>query len=339
MNDRGNSIVPEDAHSVGEAERFQLLVDAVQDHAIYMIDPHGVVTNWNSGARAHQGLHADEIVGQHISRFYTREDRAAGLPGRVLETAPRGPDIEAEGWRVRKDGTRFWAAVVIDAIRDPDGELIGFAKITRDITERRGPASAARERASVPPAGQRRHRLRALHAGPERHRHQLERRGRAHQGLHGRRNHRPAFLAILHRRGSRGRACRRARSQTAAREGRFEAEGWRVRKDGSLFWANVVIDPIRDEDGELLGFAKITRDITERREAQMAIEKTQAQLAQIAEDGGARAAHRRRRARFQQPADGGQRLHPDDQAAARARSEGPRARGSHRACRAARRRR
>ena len=110
---------------------------ASSDYALYMLDPDGRVTNWNTGAEAIKGYKADEIVGQHFSRFYTEEDRAAGEPARALATALAEGKYENEAWRVRKDGTRFWANVVIDPIHDEQGRLIGFAKITRDITERR----------------------------------------------------------------------------------------------------------------------------------------------------------------------------------------------------------
>jgi PAS domain S-box-containing protein len=117
--------------------RFQLLVEAVKDYAIYLLDPEGYVASWNSGAERIKGYSADEIIGQHFSRFYTPEDRASGLPQRVLETAYREGKFEAEGWRMRKDGTRFWTSIVVDPIIDPAGGLIGFAKVTRDLTERR----------------------------------------------------------------------------------------------------------------------------------------------------------------------------------------------------------
>lgn len=116
--------------------RFRLLVEGVTDYAIYMLDPTGTVTNWNAGAQRIKGYAADEIVGLHFSHFYTDEDRAQGLPAHALETARSTGRYEAEGWRQRKDGSRFWASVVIDAISDDDGTLIGFAKITRDVTER-----------------------------------------------------------------------------------------------------------------------------------------------------------------------------------------------------------
>ncbi|MFL5201948.1 MAG: PAS domain S-box protein, partial [Microvirga sp.] len=117
--------------------RFQLLVDAVTDYAIYMLDPTGIVSSWNAGAQRFKGYTESEILGRHFSQFYTDEDLATELPRRALETAAREGKFEAEGWRLRKDGTRFWASVVIDPIRNDRGELIGFAKITRDITERR----------------------------------------------------------------------------------------------------------------------------------------------------------------------------------------------------------
>ena len=121
-----------------ESERiFRLLVNGVVDYAIYMLSPEGIVSNWNAGGQRIKGYSADEIVGQHFSRFYTDADRAAGRPARALEIARTTGRYEEDGWRVRKDGTFFWASVVIDPVRDDDGELIGFAKITRDITERR----------------------------------------------------------------------------------------------------------------------------------------------------------------------------------------------------------
>src|SRR5918911_2535529 len=120
-----------------DESQFRRLVQAVVDYAIYMLDPSGIVTSWNLGAERAKGYTEAEIVGQHFSRFFTEEDRAAGLPERALRIARETGRFESEGWRVRKDGSRFWAHAVLDAIRDADGQLVGFAKITRDITERR----------------------------------------------------------------------------------------------------------------------------------------------------------------------------------------------------------
>jgi PAS domain S-box-containing protein len=129
-------------------QRYSVLVDGVTDYAIFMLDPSGIVTNWNRGAERIKGYRAQEIVGRHFSCFYTEEDRAANMPQRALEIAARDGRHEAETWRVRKDGSRYWANVVIDAIKDNDGQLIGFAKITRDVTQRIE-AERAREEARI----------------------------------------------------------------------------------------------------------------------------------------------------------------------------------------------
>ncbi len=123
--------------SLTEEGRYRLLVEAVTDYAIYLLDPSGIVTTWNPGAQRFKGYTAPEILGQHFSRFYTEEDRKIDLPTRALAAARSEGKFEAEGWRVRKDGSRFWAFVIIDPIRLPTGEIIGYAKITRDLSERK----------------------------------------------------------------------------------------------------------------------------------------------------------------------------------------------------------
>jgi PAS domain S-box-containing protein len=264
-----------------ETERkFRLLVQAVKDCAIYMLDPSGVIVNWNSGAERLKGYSAAEIVGQHFSKFYTRDDRMAGMPSRVLDMAARDGHYESEGWRVRKDGGRFWAAIEIDAIRDENNELIGFAKVTRDITERQIAQQALRETARqfrTLIAGVTDYALFMLdpnglvvnwNTGAERIK------GYAADEIIG--QHFSRFYTERDR--ASGLPARVL--QAATQEGRFEGEGWRVRKDGSLFWANAVMDRITDENGALIGFAKITRDITERRNAQFALQEALAQRAQ-----------------------------------------------------------
>src|ERR1700683_2974525 len=119
-------------------ERFKLLVQSIQDYAIFMLDPSGHVLTWNAGAERFKGYRAQEIIGQHFSKFYLPEALARGLPEQELEIASRTGAFEDEGWRVRKDGSLFWANVVITAMRDADGQLLGFANITRDVTQRRG---------------------------------------------------------------------------------------------------------------------------------------------------------------------------------------------------------
>src|SRR5467141_938496 len=259
--------------------RFRLLVEGVVDYAIYMLDPDGIITNWNAGARRIKGYEAEEVIGRHFGMFYLPEDREAGMPARSLATAREKGKFEAEGWRIRKDGTKFLASVVIDPIYE-DGELIGFAKITRDITEPNKSAEALKE-------SERHFRL-LVNGVTDYALYMLDPNGIVSNwnpggqrikgyspgeiiGQHFSRFYSPADQAA-------GRPARALR--LALENGRYEEEGWRVRKDGTFFWASVVIDPIRDDDDKLLGFAKITRDISERREAQLNLEKIQRQLAE-----------------------------------------------------------
>jgi PAS domain S-box-containing protein len=266
--------------SLFESERrFRLLVEGVVDYAIYMLDPDGIITNWNAGAKRIKGYEAEEVIGRHFGMFYLPEDRDAGMPARSLNTARETGKFEAEGWRIRKDGTKFLASIVLDAVYEK-GELIGFAKITRDITEREKSAQALRESESqfrllvggvtdyalymLDPNGI----ITNWNAGGHRIKGYLP---EEIIGQHFSRFYTPADQAA-------GRPARALR--LALENGRYEEDGWRVRKDGTFFWASVVIDPIRDDENRLIGFAKITRDISERREAQLNLERIQRQLAE-----------------------------------------------------------
>lgn len=141
-----NQAPPTLAPDITAGERhLRVLIDSVHDYAIYMLDPNGIVISWNRGAQRFKGYRATEIIGQHFSRFFREEDVRSDLPSRILATALADGRLEAEGWRVRKDGTPFWASVVVEPVRDDDGSLIGFAKVTRDITERRQAQQALEE--------------------------------------------------------------------------------------------------------------------------------------------------------------------------------------------------
>ncbi|MGE0257603.1 MAG: PAS domain S-box protein [Alphaproteobacteria bacterium] len=264
----------------GSDQLFRLLVEGVIDYAIFLLDAEGRITTWNSGAERIKGYRADEVIGSHFSRFYTEEDRLAGVPDRVLRTAADTGRFETEGWRVRKDGTRFWANVVIDAIRDRDGRLIAFAKVTRDMTERVGAQTALRESEE---------RFRILVQGVADYAiYMLDPDGRiTNWNLGGVRikgytakeivgQHFSVFFTEEDR--AKGEPEREI--ATATRDGRFEGEGWRVRRDGTMFWAGVVLDRILDHDGNLLGFAKVTRDLTEKKKAEEELERTRAAFAQ-----------------------------------------------------------
>jgi PAS domain S-box-containing protein len=262
------------------ADRFQLLVNSVTDYAIYMLDAEGHIATWNPGARRFKGYEAEEVIGEHFSRFFTEEDRAEGRPQRALRIAATEGRFESEGWRVRKDGTRFWAHVVIDPVRSDQGEIIGFAKITRDVTDKKQAESAlfqSEQRFRMLVQGVRDYAIYMLdptgkisnwNSGAE------AIKGYSEQEIVG--QHFSRFYTEEDReRGEPARAL-----QTALTEGKYEREAWRVRKDGTYFWASVVIDPIFDELGNHIGFAKITRDVTDRRNAQLELEEARAALFQ-----------------------------------------------------------
>ena len=183
-------------------ERFRLLIAAVQDYAIFMLSPDGVIVSWNAGAQRSTGYTEDEIIGQHFRVFYPPEVQARRHPEHELELALRDGSYTEDGWRIRKDGSRFWANVVITPVFDPAGRHVGFAKVTRDITERRDAEEALRQSEErFRRAGRDRPGLRDLHALARRRDRQLERRRRADQGLPGRRDHRPALPRVLPARG------------------------------------------------------------------------------------------------------------------------------------------
>jgi PAS domain S-box-containing protein len=249
-------------------ERYRLAIQSVKDYAIFMLDPEGRVQTWNSGAESIKGYLADEIVGHSISRFYTPEDVADGRPQRLLSIAVRDGRVEDEGWRVRKDGTRFWADVVITSLWDASGKLFGFSKVTRDLTARRAAEEALRQ-------SEQRFRL-LIQSVKDYAIFMLDPQGHVatwNAGATNIKGYTPEEIIGQHF--SRFYLPEEVASgkcelelEVAVAEGRFEEEGWRVRKDGTRFWANVVIQPMRDLDGRLLGFAKVTRDLTDRRNAE-----------------------------------------------------------------------
>ena len=244
-------------------QRFELLVESVRDYAIFMLDPQGIVLTWNAGAERIKGYKAEEIIGEHFSRFYPPEALARGLPDLELKVASQTGVFEDEGWRVRKGGALFWANVVITAMRDPGDHLVGFAEVMRDLTQRRAHEEDLRrseERFRLLVEGVREYAIFMLDAngrvatwnvGAERIK------GYAASDIIGQ------HFSVFYPEEVRESGWPEHELKVAADAGSFVDTGWRVRKDGSAFWANVTITALRDDSGRLIGFAKLTRDLTE----------------------------------------------------------------------------
>ena len=243
---------------LGSEHVFRTLVDSIRDYAIFLLDPEGNVVTWNPGAERINGYRPHEIIGKNFRPFYPPEDLAIDKPGHELKVAAERGSYEDEGWRIRKDGIRFWASVVITRIGDERGKLIGFGALIRDMTERRETELQYRRLIegvtdyaiySLDPSG----RITSWNSGAKRLK------GYESDEIIG--QHFSKFYVPED-------AARDLPSrvlEVAAREGHYEAEGWRVRKDGQRFWSSVVVTPIRDDRGTLVGFSKITRDVTDRK--------------------------------------------------------------------------
>ncbi|MCH2242680.1 MAG: PAS domain S-box protein, partial [Aquabacterium sp.] len=255
-----------DLLAAGNDEAYRRLVDGIRDYAVFFLTPQGHIASWNAGAQAIKGYAPHEIIGRHFSVFYTDDALARGWPAEELRRAAASGRLEDEGWRLRKDGSRFWANVVITAVRGADGTLLGYSKVTRDLTERRAQEQRLAESERnlrllvssvvdyaiyrMDPQGV----ITSWNRGAERIK------GYSAQeaiGRHFSMFYLPQDVAD----GVPQQGLRRAE-----RHGRHATEGWRVRKDGSRLWASITITAIRDEDGTLLGYSKVTRDLTERRQ-------------------------------------------------------------------------
>ena len=262
-------------------ERFRLLVDAVEEYAIFMLSPEGIVVSWNAGAQRNNGYRADEIIGRHFRAFYPREQQEGRHPEYELERALNDGHYSEEGWRLRKDGSEFWAHVLITAVFDDAGQHLGFAKVTRDITANRDAQEALRQSEErfrllveavgdyaifmLDPDG----RVVSWNTGAQRSK------GYTSREIIGQ------HFRIFYPEESQADRHPERELEIALAEGRYEEEGWRIRKDGTRYWANVVITAMFNDIGEHIGFAKVTRDRTEQRIAEQEREQTNAELEEL----------------------------------------------------------
>ncbi|HKQ29452.1 MAG TPA: PAS domain S-box protein [Burkholderiales bacterium] len=261
---------------LGLANPYEQLVQGMSDYAILMLDAEGHVVTWNRGAERLKGYAPAEIIGRHFSVFYPQEAIDRRWPQQELKMAAESGRLQEEGWRVRKDGSRFWADVIITAMRDDTGALRGFSKVTRDLTERRRQEESIRQSEErfrllvegvkdyaiylLDPEG----RIASWNAGAERIK------GYQSQEIIGK------HFSTFYPDEAISKKWPEQELAMAREHGRFEDEGLRVRKDGSTFWANVTVTPLYDRQGLLVGYAKVTRDLTDRKRVE-ALEKAERQ--------------------------------------------------------------
>jgi PAS domain S-box-containing protein len=246
------------------------LIDQVVDYAIVALDGSGTIESWNAGAQQLKGYSAEEAIGRSFSMFYTDEDRRDGLPLSLLEEARVKGRVDSRGWRVRKDGTRFWGDAVITALHDDDSHLIGFAKVTRDLTaqhELEESLKRSEERFRLLVSQVKDYSIIALDASGT-----IESWNSGAQQLKGYSAEEAIgqSFSMFYTDEDRRHGLPLQLLNAARHEGRVRDSGWRVRKDGTRFWGDVVITAIHDGDGQLTGFAKVTRDLTEHKELEEA---------------------------------------------------------------------
>jgi PAS domain S-box-containing protein len=260
----------------------QRMIDTVEDYAIILLDNNGIIQNWNRGAQKIKQYTEQEAVGMHFSVFYMPEDRELKLPERMLHQAGTNGRASLEGWRLRKDGSTFWGSITLAALYDETGNVVGFSKVTRDLTERKSSEDnlktyaidLERINSELKKSEERFHRMisevqdyaiilldpngaiRNWNVGAQKIK------GYTADEIIGK------SFEVFYRPEDQAAGLPKQLLAKAIKEGRATHEGWRLRKDGTQFWGSIVITALHDEDGEIIGFSKVTRDLTERKLAE-----------------------------------------------------------------------
>ncbi|MCE7066989.1 PAS domain S-box protein [Dyadobacter sp. CY326] len=265
-------------------ERFRLLVEGVQDYSIYMLDAEGNIVTWNEGGQQLTGYFSSEIIGKHFSIFYNAHDLLSNKPAIELETARNVGKYEEEGWRVKKNGSVFWASIVLTALYNDENKLIGFSKVTKDLTEQNREKAAIRQ-------SEERYRL-LVEQVTDYAIFMLDEKGRIvswNEGAKRIKGYMPhevigKYFSIFYPEDEIFNGKPAYELKVARQVGKYEEEGWRIRKDGSRFWANVVITAVYNQDRNLVGFSKVTRDLTERKKAEQIAQDNSEKYRQIARE-------------------------------------------------------
>ncbi|MCE3228185.1 MAG: sensor histidine kinase [Bacteroidetes bacterium] len=263
-----NDLIKALKKAAGKTDLYRKMIEEIEDYAIILMDKHGFIQDWNRGAQKIKGYTEEEIIGKHFSIFYLPDDLESGLPGRLITEARKNGRAGSEGWRRRKDGSQFWGSITITAIHDDEGEVIGFSKVTRDLTEKKKAEDKLRM------SEQRYHKMVAeiqdyaitlldengiienWNSGAEKIK------GYTASEILGK------SFEIFYTKSDRESGLPKRLLQTAREKGKAIQEGYRVRKDGSRFWGTIVITALHGNDGKVIGFSKVTRDLTQQKLAE-----------------------------------------------------------------------
>ncbi|MCE3282034.1 MAG: sensor histidine kinase, partial [Chitinophagaceae bacterium] len=273
-------------------DRYQKMIAEVEDYAIILLDKRGNIINWNKGAENIKGYKAEEVLGKNFNIFYTTEDRQTQLPQQLLQVAADHGKANHEGWRVKKDGTRFWGSIVITALHDEARNIIGYSKVTRDLTERK--AAEEKQQRYTHELQQKNEQLRR---SEERYHKMisevedyaiilLDKEGNVvnwNKGAENIKGYKASEIVgknfnLFYSPDDRAKKLSESLLEIARQKGKATHEGWRVKKDGTRFWGSVVITALHNEANEVIGFSKVTRDLTERKLAEDKLKHTAAQL-------------------------------------------------------------